>query len=103
MNGFITRSLSVAVMAGGLAASGGCLPRYHDVVDPCYPDRYNYAARQEVVAGFAPQVQNGHILDQTVWNFYFDAGSDKLNPGGMDKLEQLARRRPAPDPHPSRP
>jgi hypothetical protein len=48
--------------------------------------------------GFTPQVHNGRILDQTIWNYHFESGSDKLTPGGMDKLDQLVRRRPEPDP-----
>ena len=45
----------------------------------------------------APQVQNGHILDQTLWNFCFEEGSDKLTEGGRDHLNGLVRRRPNPD------
>jgi hypothetical protein len=45
----------------------------------------------------APQVQNGHVLDQTVWNYYFEPGSDKLTTGGLERLAYLARRRPSPD------
>jgi hypothetical protein len=67
-------------------------------VDPCYPERYNYVARQEVISGFAPQVQNGHILDQTVFNYQFEQGSDKLTEGGRDQIDTLVRRRPFPDP-----
>ena len=51
-----------------------------------------------MVATFQPQVENGHILDQTLWNTHFEYGTDKLNGAGMDKLDQLARRRPPPDP-----
>jgi hypothetical protein len=103
MNGFIKRKLVAAVvLAGGLSAAGGCYT-YHDLVDPCYPDRYNYAARQEVYASFGPQAENGHILDQTVWNYHFEydeknrIGTDRLTPGGMEHLAYLARRRPCPD------
>jgi hypothetical protein len=51
-----------------------------------------------VIANFCPQVQNGHVLDQTVWNCHFEAGTDRLTPGGLDHLAYLARRRPHPDP-----
>ena len=71
---------------------------YRDLVDPCYPERYNYQARQEVVASYTPQVQNGHVLDQTVWNYDFEAGTDRLTGGGLEHLAYLARRRPQPDP-----
>src|SRR5207244_2073919 len=46
---------------------------------------------------FAPQVQNGHCLEQTVWNYQFEPGTDKLTPGGLERLTFLARRRPYPD------
>src|SRR5205823_7115379 len=86
--------------ADGVAAgkSHGDGYRYRSWVDPCWPERYNAVARQEVVAPFAAQVNNGHILDQTIWNWYFETGTDKLNTAGMAKLDALARERPAPDP-----
>lgn len=96
MNGFITRALAVCCTAA-LAASGGCY-HYRDLVDSCWPQRYNYQARQETLEGFAGQVGNGHVLDQTVWNYHFESGTDKLTPGGMEHLAYLARRRPCPDP-----
>jgi hypothetical protein len=67
------------------------------MVDRCWPQRYNHTARREVVEAFAPQVQNGHILDQTVWNYYFEKGTDQLNSLGQSKLDYMVRRRPAPD------
>lgn len=92
------------VMAGGLG-SVGCVhgekasleDRYRNWVDTNWPDRYSYAARQSVLAPFAQQAANGHFLHQTVWNFYFEPGTDKLTAGGMDKLNSLARSTPAPD------
>jgi hypothetical protein len=97
MKGFIPKSLAALCMGGGLAASG-CWPTYNELVDPCYPERYNYAARQEVYEAFAPQVMNGHVLDQTVWSYHFERGSDQLTHGGMEHLAYIARRRPCPDP-----
>jgi hypothetical protein len=97
--GKMTKLLSGAVLAGGVLTTGchhgGKEREWHG--DPCWPDRYSNEARKLQVAGFEPQVLNGHILDQTIWNQHFDMGSDKLNAAGMDKLDQLARRRPAPD------
>ena len=61
--------------------------------DPCWPDRYANKARAATVANFQPQVENGQILDQTVWNTHFEYRTDRLNGAGMDKLDQLARRR----------
>jgi hypothetical protein len=58
---------------------------YLHFVDPCYPERYQHAARQAVVYPFAQQVHNGHVLNQTIWNWYFEAGSDKLNQAGRTR------------------
>jgi hypothetical protein len=97
MKGFILRGLMVAGCTAAVTATSGCLhPR--DLWDPCWPQRYNFLARQEVIEGFAEQVHNGHILDQTVWNFHFEPGGDRLTPGGLEHLKYLARRRPCPDP-----
>jgi len=103
MKGFIAKSFMALCGAGALAGIGGC-DVYRNIVDPCYPERYDYAARQEVIAATAPQIANGHVLDQTVWNYHFEydavnhVGTDKLTPGGLDHLAYLARRRPSPDP-----
>jgi hypothetical protein len=71
---------------------------YRDLVDPCYPERYEYAARREVREAFTPQVLNGHVLDQTIWNYHFEPGTATLNAGGIDYLARIARTRPQPDP-----
>jgi hypothetical protein len=65
--------------------------------DRCYPQRYVNLADREVNAAMTPQVQNGHVLDQTVWNHFFEQGTDRLTPGGQDLLSYLSRRRPQPD------
>jgi len=102
MKGFIARTLAAACLAGGLAATGCQSVREEGLgglYDRCWPQRYNNTARRAVIDGFAPQVQNGHVLDQTIWNYHFETGTDKLTPGGMQKLDSLARRRPNPDPN----
>ena len=96
MKGFIKTGLAIACMAGSVGCMGG--ERYRNLVDPCQMERYATQARQEVITSFAPQVQNGRILDQTMWNHYFETGTDKLNPSGLSKLDQIVRRRPEPDP-----
>jgi len=96
MKGFISKTLATLCLGGGLAAAGGCC-EYYELVDSCYPQRYECAARHEVQAAFGPQVCNGHVLDQTIWNCHFEPGTDRLTPGGMDHLSYLARRRPSPD------
>jgi hypothetical protein len=91
---------------GGAGGLGGARGDGHGVlgdcwrkfVDPCYPERYEHAARQAVIYPFAQQVHNGHVLNQTIWNYYFEAGTDKLTPAGREKLDSIARTRPAPDP-----
>ena len=93
MKGFITKAVLFGTAAAG---SVGCYG-YRDIVDPCYPQRYDYAARQEEKRALAPQVQNGHILNQTVWNYHFEPGTANLTAGGIDTLSRLARRRPEPD------
>ncbi len=99
MNGFMKTTLAIACTAGAMG-SIGCTggERYRNLVDPCRMERYGAVARQEVITCFNPQVQNGQILDQTVWNYQFEPGTDKLNALGQDKLDQLVRRRPEPDP-----
>ena len=98
MKRFKAMVLSAAAVAGGLMAAG-CHHTGEDLKhgDPCWPDRYANESRAAVVASFQPQVENGHILDQTIWNMHFEYGSDKLNGAGMEKLDQLARKRPHPD------
>jgi hypothetical protein len=99
MNGFIKTMALGLCLGGGLT---GCC--YRDLVDICYPTRYNYMARAEVAQAVYAQADNGHVLDQTVWNHFFEtdqAGrpTDKLNALGRQRLTYLAQRRPNPDPH----
>jgi hypothetical protein len=97
MNGFIQKRAAMLCVLGGLSALAGC-SCYRDIVDPCYPARYEAESRSLVIGGMAPQVNNGHVLEQTIWNYNFEAGTDKLTNGGVTSLAYLARRRPAPDP-----
>jgi len=97
MNGFIARTAAAASLVCGVMTLTGCYG-FRDLVDPCYPWRYNYQAQQEVCEPFATQVNNGHVLDQTIYNSHFERGKATLTRGGQDKLQQLARRRPHPDP-----
>jgi hypothetical protein len=78
---------------GGCDANGSC----KDLYDKCWPQRYNNLAQRSVNQAMAPQVMNGHVLDQTVWNHHFEEGSDKLTQGGIAHLQYIARRRPCPD------
>ncbi len=96
MNGFIARALALTCGSALLATAAGCYG-YTDLVDPCWPERYAYEARHEVNGTSEPQIANGHVLDQTVWNWMFEPGSDRLTWGGQDHLAYLIRRRPFPD------
>jgi hypothetical protein len=98
MKGFIRKLILTLGWTGALSGLSGCY-YYDHCVDPCYPERYWHSSRQLVNQAFAPQVRNGHVLDQTVWNYHFDTGTDKLNAGGLERLNYLARRRPAADPN----
>ena len=104
MNRYFRAAAAALVMAGGLASVGcaarggaGDGGRGRNWIDPSWPDRYNYAARQAVIAPFAQQVANGHFTNQTIWNWYFEPGTDKLNGAGMEKLDSIARTTPNPD------
>jgi len=71
--------------------------RLNNAYDPCWPQRYNAVARQEVLAPFAQQALNGHVINQTVWNYHFEPGSDRITAAGVEKLDSLVRIRPSPD------
>jgi hypothetical protein len=98
MNGFSARTASASVfVAAALATGSGCHAFKAALYDPCYPERYWHSSRELVRGHFVPQVNNGHILDQTVWNYHFEPGKAALTNGGMEHLAYLARRRPCPD------
>lgn len=89
----ITKKFFICLVPLSLTITG-CFG-YRDVVDPYYPKRYNVDARNSVRTALAPQVSNGNVLDQTVWDFHFETGKPELNAMGKDHLKRLARRRPA--------
>jgi hypothetical protein len=110
MNGLIGKSVACVCLAACLPILGGC-HCYRDIVDPCWPERYNATARHEVNDAFDSQALNGHVLDQTIWNYHFKTkGEDdpvtrlkvqiptaELNYAGMMHLQYLVRRLPGPD------
>src|SRR5262245_29537467 len=98
MKGLITKAVLATGCSGILGSLGGCNMTCKDLYDPCYPQRYEAMSREETAAASAPQIQNGHALDQTVWNYHFEAGTDRLTVGGQEHLAYLARRRPQADP-----
>ncbi len=90
-----------AAADGGIFGRGSDRPglqaRTNNAYDPCWPERYNAVARQEVLAPFAAQALNGHIMNQTLWNYHFEPGTDRLTAAGVEKLDSLVRVRPHPD------
>jgi hypothetical protein len=98
MKGIIRKAALGVCLGASFSALAGCVPEYRQLVDPCWPERYNYMARHAVRDTFNAQAANGHVLDQTVWNQHFDPGTTKLTKQGEDHLKYLARRMPAPDP-----
>jgi hypothetical protein len=99
MNGIIRHAALGASLSAALAALTGCVPEYRELVDTCWPERYSYQARNSVRESFNNQAANGHALDQTMWNQYFESGGPRLTKAGEEHLKYLARRRPVPDPH----
>ncbi len=101
MTRFLSTAAALAAI-GGAFGSAGCMnsdktslqSRYSEKVDPCTPERYNFAAREAALAPFEAHVNNGHILDQFLQNGDFDTAGEALTPGGRVKLDQLARKRP---------
>lgn len=83
--------------AANAAGRPGVTERLSRWYDPCWPERYSFAARQTVISAFAQQTLNGHILNQTIWNYHFEPGTDRLTPAGIEKIDSLLRIRPTPD------
>jgi hypothetical protein len=103
MNGFITKTVGGLALGAGLSFLAGCMG-YRTIVDPCWPQRYNQMARDSIRDATNAQANNGHILDQTIWDYFFVRDRDGrptevLNDAGLDHLHYLARRRPCPDLH----
>ncbi len=62
-----------------------------------WPERNGYLSRQAVLHPFETQMNNAKVGNDVLMNGYFEAGGEKLNPVGRDKLDQLARKMPAPN------
>jgi len=100
MTTMLRRILSKAGLgcaALALMSVTGCYGTFHEVVDPCYPERYNCKAREEVRALRDMQEANGTAIEQTLYVHYFKPGSAELNDAGVAVLERLSHRRPAPE------
>ncbi|HMF16493.1 MAG TPA: hypothetical protein VKE98_04765, partial [Gemmataceae bacterium] len=88
MKGFITKNTLRLCLSGAcLVSLIGCY-HYRELVDPCWPERYNSVARHGVRDMFYAQADKGHLLEQTVWNWHFEtdksgAPTEHLNGAGM--------------------
>src|SRR5262245_54336308 len=91
MNGFIKKTATLFVGVGLTSLVGCCC--YPDLVDPCWPERYNTQARHSVIHTTNAQAHNGHVLDQTVWNWYFDT---EIDPKTKQPVIDPATGRPRP-------
>src|SRR5688500_5604173 len=97
MKGFIPKVLAVGGLAVGTLGNRGC-GGLEKCYDPCYPQRWNAVAREEVREPLAIQASNGLCLEQTIWNHHFREGTAELTPGARATLDRLSRRRPEPVP-----
>jgi hypothetical protein len=84
------------LLSASLVSLTGCYGTYNELVDPCYPERWNCEARQAVQSRIAMQSKNGLDIEQTLFNYHFEANSDKISPNGQNLLTRLATRRPQP-------
>lgn len=98
MKGLIRKTGLGMCLGAAVTFVAGCVPEYRELVDPCWPERYNHQARQSIRDAFNAQAANGHTLDQTVWNEHFEPGTAVLTYSAKEHLKYLARRQPAPDP-----
>ncbi|HQR41249.1 MAG TPA: hypothetical protein PLX97_01165 [Gemmatales bacterium] len=92
----LTKTVWAAALLGVLSTTG-CYGTFHEIVDPCYPERYNCKAREAVHNLSAAQVQNGLMYEQTMFVHHFNPAESSLNAGGVAHLQRLANRRPAPE------
>ncbi len=103
MNGFIKKAVAGSCLSLSLGLVIGC-DHYRDLIDPCWMERYDYMARQSVRDMLNVQADRGHMLEQTIWNYHFEADpktggpTDRLNAAGLAVLQHIARTLPAPDP-----
>jgi hypothetical protein len=92
----VTKTVWAAALLGVLSTTG-CYGTFHEIVDPCYPERYNCKAREAVHSLSEAQIRNGMMYEQTLYVHHFDPAEGSLNAGGVAHLQRLASRRPAPE------
>jgi hypothetical protein len=90
---------------GGLMAVGcasadrpGVQSRFQELNgNNSWPERPGYLARESVLHPFEVQQMNAGILDSVLNTTDFDAGTERLNGVGREKLNRAARKMPMPD------
>lgn len=99
------RAAVAAVLSAGVLGAVGCAggpglqQRFQDVNNNNgWPERNGYLARHSVLHPFEVQQNNAAVVNDVILNTMFESGSDKLNSVGKEKLDQLVRRMPAPNP-----
>jgi hypothetical protein len=103
MKGFIKKTVAGCCFSAGLVSFLAGCDHYRDLVDPCYPERWNSLSRHSVQDMVNAQADKGHVLEQTVWNWHFEAdpktgvASDRLNGAGIAVLSRISRTLPCPD------
>jgi hypothetical protein len=93
MKGFIKQTAATLCFSASLLTVLGCY-HYRDIVDPCWPERYNSIAAHSVREIHNAQSDKGHLLDQTIWSDDFDGA--KLKPSAIARLERIAHLEPVP-------
>lgn len=99
-----TRKAFVAALAAGVLGAVGCSgpglqESFQNVNNNnSWPERNSALARQAVLHPFEVQQNNAAVVNDVILNAHFDNGTDALNGVGRDKLDQLARRMPSPNP-----
>jgi hypothetical protein len=102
----VRSAATAAMLMGGLMAIGcasadrpGLQERFQNLNNNnCWPERPSAMAREAVLHPFETQQNNARALDGVLNNLDFEAGTEKLNGVGRDKLDRLARKMPAPNP-----
>jgi hypothetical protein len=103
MTGKTRKAVAAAVAAGVMGAVGCAGPGLQESFQSVnnnnsWPERNNALARQAVLHPFEVQQNNAAVVNDVILNAHFDNGTDVLNGVGRDKLDQLARKMPAPNP-----
>lgn len=95
MSAGMRKSWLAGLLSASLVSLTGCYGTYNELVDPCYPERWNCQARSAVQSRVAMQAKNGLDMEQTLFTYHFEPGSDKITPSGQNILARIATRRPS--------